>query len=236
MNSAAANAIHASLAMVETERALRAADRDLAARVMSVKAYQQRRFELTYADLLQHPRYGGAANFFLREIYGPSDFTQRDQQFARIVPALIRLFPDEAVAAVEALAALHALSERFDSAMARVLPSERLDADGYAQAWQRCDDAPGRDRQIALLLRVGRALDGLTRSSVLRHSLKLMGAPARVAGMAALHAFLEAGFDNFRSMRGADEFLALIGERERALAKTLFSVAPGEVGRLGQLP
>ena len=50
----------------------------------------------------------------------------------------------------------------------------------------------------------------------------MMRGPAKAAGLAELQRFLEAGFDTFRAMRGAREFLATIGERERTLAKALF--------------
>jgi hypothetical protein len=223
------------LAAVNTERQVRAGDAGLAARVEAVKRYQQRRFELTYADLLTHPRYAGATNFFLSELYGPSDFTQRDAQFARIVPALVRLFPDEVVGTVRALAALHALSEQLDSQMGSAVNSG-VDAARYVRAWQQCGDAPSRERQIAMLEQVGHALDALTRNPLLRHSLRIMRAPARAAGLANLHVFLESGFDTFRAMRGAGEFLGLIGSRERALAATLFAVTPDQAATLGQLP
>lgn len=236
MTHAGEAAILAHLQTVTDQRARRAADTALGERVVAVKRYQQRRFETTYADLLAHPRYAGASNFFLDELYGPSDFTQRDSQFVRIVPALVRLFPDEVVRTVEALAALHALSEHFDSEMGRVLPSALVDAHAYAQAWQQCGDPAGRERQIGLMQHVGRSLDGLTRNPLLRHSLRLMRGPARAAGMAALQGFLEAGFDTFRAMRGADEFLALVGQRERDLARALFACHPGDAPRLGQLP
>jgi hypothetical protein len=236
MKQEANAAIVKDLAAVSAERRLRADDAAWAARVEAVKRYQQRRFELTYADLLIHPRYAGASNFFLNELYGPSDFTQRDAQFARIVPALVRLFPAEVVGTVQALAALHALSEQLDSGMGRVVRDGLVEAAGYAKAWQACGDVPGRERQIALLEQVGHALDSLTGNALLRHSLRAMRGPARAAGLAALHQFLESGFETFRGMRGAEEFLGLIGSRERALAATLFSVAPAEVARLGQLP
>jgi hypothetical protein len=236
MRQQANAAIQKDLEAVNAERQLRASDGAWGARVEAIKRYQQRRFELTYADLLIHPRYAGASNFFLSELYGPSDFTQRDAQFARIVPALVRLFPAEVVSTVQALAALHALSEQLDSRMGRLIGDGAVDATRYAKAWQQCGDAPGRERQIALLDQVGHALDALTRNPLLRHSLRAMRGPARAAGLTALHTFLESGFDTFRGMRGADEFLALIGSRERALAAALFSVAPAEVVRLGQLP
>lgn len=236
MNDVAGATILRHLAAVTAERAARDADTRLAARVTAIKQYQQRRFEHSYADLLAHPRYAGAANFFLDELYGPSDFTQRDAQFARIVPTLVRLFPAEVVDTVEALAALHAISEHFDTNMARVLRSSDVNAEVYANGWQACGDVDGREAQIALMLRVGRALDGLCRNPLLRHSLRLMRAPARAAGMSALQSFLEAGFDTFRGMRGAQEFLELVGQRERALAVTLFATAPEQAARLGQLP
>jgi hypothetical protein len=191
---------------------------------------------MTYADLLSHARYAGAANFFLQELYGPSDFTQRDTQFARIVPALARLFPREVVQAVDSLAALHALSEQFDTRMGRALQTGKVDAAAYASAWQRCSEPEQREQQIALMERVGRSLDGFTSNPLLRHSLRLMRAPARAAGLSALQAFLEAGFDTFRAMRGADEFLRTVGGRERQLAAALFDVEPSRAHALGQLP
>ena len=224
------------LAQVTAERAERAADSGLAQRVLAIKRYQQRRFEVMYADMLKHPRYAGAARYFLDDLYGSTDFTLRDAQFARTVPGLVRLFPAEVVATVEALTALHALSERFDTAMARQIDTEAVDACTYVQAWQRCDHAEDRERQIVLMLRVGDALDAFTRSPLSRHSLRMMRMPARAAGMAALQSFLETGFETFRAMGGAAEFLALIGKRERQLARDLFSIDPAQAARLGQLP
>lgn len=236
MRPAATVAILAHLEVVQAERAARSADASLAARVEAIKRYQQQRFEKTYADLLAHPRYAGASRFFLDELYGPTDFTQRDAQFARVVPGLVRLFPADVVDTVQTLADLHALSERFDTRMALQLQSPAVDAPAYVQAWQACNEAASRQRQIDLLLRVGRDLDRLTRVSLLRHSLRLMRTPARAAGLLALQSFLECGFDTFRAMGGAEEFLALIEQRERALAATLFGCDAREAARLGQLP
>ena len=89
---ATAESILGFLEIVASEGKARAASPALLKRVQAVKAYQQRRFSHTYADLLATPRYGGAARFFLQELYGPGDFSSRDAQFARVVPALVRLF------------------------------------------------------------------------------------------------------------------------------------------------
>jgi hypothetical protein len=223
--SAPGDRILGHLAEVSRERARRSAAPDHAERVRQIKLHQHARFEATYADMLASPRYGDAARFFLEDLYGPHDFSQRDGQFARIVPALVRLFPSEIVHTVETLSALHALSERMDGAMADALPALPLDAAGYAQAWRTVGRAEEREQQIALMLSVGESLDRYTRKPLLRQTLRLMRAPAQAAGMAALQRFLENGFDTFARMRGAAPFLHAIVERERALAARLFSGA-----------
>jgi hypothetical protein len=232
------------LGLVATERQRRARDPALALRVRTVKAYQHQRFTKTYADLLASARYAKAARFFLDELYGPSDFSARDDQFARVVPALVRLFPHEIVATVRALAELHGISEALDTAMAEACPGPTLDAPAYCRAWQAVGRAADRERQIALMLAVGGALDRYTRNPVLRHTLRLMRGPARAAGMGALQTFLENGFDTFREMRGAQTFLDTVASRERALAAALFGTAPDAPDApgpesdalLGQLP
>jgi len=232
-----AETILAGLAEVERERARRAADPALARCVSALKHVQQQRLRDTYADLLASARYRQAAEFFLEELYGPEDFVQRDAQFARVVPAIVRLFPSEVVATVQALAQLHALSERLDTAMALVLaaPSEPSDAgapaadtappdaEAYGRAWRAVGQPAERERQIVLLLQVGQSLDRHTRSRLLRASLHMMRGPARAAGLEALQHFLETGFDAFGAMGGAKEFLQTIAERERALAARLFA-------------
>ena len=138
------------LTRVEHERSRRLADPALGAAVALLKRYQRDRFARTYADLLASPRYAAAARFFLDELYGPQDFSQRDAQFARVVPALVRLFPEEIVATVETLAQLHALSESLDSAMGEQLRSTTAIAAGdYVHAWQAVGGEAERERQIA---------------------------------------------------------------------------------------
>ena len=227
MVNEAASRILQCLQSVAEQRALRAADAGLAARVREIKRYQHTRFATTYADLLSSPRYARAAQFFLDDLYGPGDFSARDDQFARIVPGLTRLFPHEIVETVRGLGELHALSERLDTAMGRVITDfpegQLLDAASYGRAWRDVGEPELREQQISLMLAVGSALDRYTRNPLLRHSLRLMRAPAHAAGLGALQSFLENGFDTFRQMRGATEFLATIATRERELAVRLFA-------------
>lgn len=234
--NATAEQILARLHEVRAERERRAADATLSAAVALVKQFQHARFAHTYADLMAQPRYARATRFFLDDLYGPTDFTQRDEQFARVVPALVRLFPAELVGTVLELAQLHALSERLDTAMGAALAPVPVDGRAYGQAWRQVGDAAARARQIDLMLAVGTALDRYTRSAFLRHSLRLMRAPAQAAGLGALQGFLESGFDTFKAMNGATTFLSLIEQRERALAARLFAGGDAELGGAAVAP
>jgi len=213
------------LGRVNAERAHRQLTPGLAAKVDEIKRYQQQRFAATYSDLLGSERYAQATNFFLKELYGPQDFRRRDAQFLRVVPALVRLFPLDVVDTVRRLAELHELSEELDTQMGRVVPlaGGPLCARVYVLAWQACDRAADRDRQISLTIQLGKMLDHLTRKPVLRHSLRMMRGPARAAGLAELQVLLESGFDAFKVMGGAKDFLLRVEERERRLAAAMFS-------------
>lgn len=240
--STSASTILAHLSTVAGERAQRAEAPRLAAKVVALKAYQQRRFSHTYADLLQSDRYGAASQFFLEELYGPSDFTLRDAQFARVVPALVRLFPSEIVETVAALAALHALSESLDSAMGVHLVDQSVGGIDYVRAWQLTGRGADRASQVTMTVDIAERLDRFTRRPLLRNSLRLMRGPARAAGLSDLQGFLEAGFETFRKMKGANEFIAIVSERERVLASALFSATtrdarnPATVHALSRLP
>ncbi len=211
-----------SLQQVAHERTLRASEAGLGEAVIRVKAFQHDRFARTYADLITDARYRDVTNFFMDDIYGPGDFSQRDAQFARIVPALVRLFPSEIVQTIAQLAELHALSEQFDTAMGRRLGLLTLDGQKYGEVWRAIGEPMLREKQIDLIVSIGSALDRYTRKAMLRHSLRVMRRPAHAAGLGSLQTFLERGFDTFRAMGGANDFLALISQRERALAAILF--------------
>ena len=226
--SLAADSIFAHLKVVDAERARRSSSSDLSAKVISLKAFQQRRFSHTYSDLLLSPRYGAASRFFLDELYGPDDFTQRDAQFARVVPALVRVFPHEIVETVARLSELHALSESLDTAVSLQLNRSSLTPLDYLDAWQRAGREEDRDLQIALTLAVAEQLDHLTRKPLLRSTLRLMRRPARLAGLSQLQAFLESGFDTFQKMGGAQDFVAVVSAREMEFATALFAARPGD--------
>jgi hypothetical protein len=230
--NASAEHIHNALEAVARIRDLRRGNARLFAANAAIKRFQAGRFQATYPDLLRSPRYQTAARFFLIELYGNKDYGERDQQFARIANTIATLFPQSVVNTAAALAEVHALTERLDDALARAYlelqPDVNSDHDQIASAsyiacWRQVADAGARQHQLEVVLALGRSLDSLTRKPGLRMLLKMMRGPAAAAGLASLQRFLEAGFDAFQTMRGADEFLNLITLRETDWIQRLFN-------------
>lgn len=219
--------VERGLAQVQRLRLLRIENPSLGARVQAIKAYQHARLRRDYVGLLANERFRPAARFFLEHLYGPSDFSARDAQFARIVPALKRLLTDELMVTVCSLIELHALTEELDQSMAEQLGTlaEALPIDdaGYKAAWQHVGRPDDRERQVKLMLAIGQSLDRHTRRPILGATLRLMRSPAHAAGLGDLQNFLENGFDAFRTMKGAEEFLQTIARNERAQIAALFA-------------
>lgn len=229
----AAQTIRHCIAEVSALRAARAGNPALATAVGQIKALQVQRFRGTYDDLMRSPAFAPAAGFFLKELYGNSDYTERDLQFGRIAGTLQTVFPAPVVATAVALAELHAQTEALDQAMGNAwlaMPEGASEAARYASAWRATGQRDARQRQLQRVLAMGKDLARLTRMPGMRTMLRMMRGPANAADLGALQRFLEAGFDTFGQLarqRGAvEQFLATVAERERALMDQLFDADP----------
>jgi len=92
----------------------------------------------------------------------------------------------------------------------------------YAAAYRAVGCRAERLRQIILIRETGEALERLTTKPLLSSLLKMMRRPAQVAGLGDLHQFLEHGFNAFRGMGSASDFLDSIDGKERQVLKRLF--------------
>jgi hypothetical protein len=218
--------IRAQLAnLVERYRAARRKaeqDTGLQQRIGALAHYQSRRLATTYADLRSRTRYRAAVDFFLRDLYGPHDLTTRDEQILRAMDKLQKFLPAGALTALAHAFELHVLTIELDSDTAVALPAaDAVDATTYARAYKAADRAPDREHQIALVGEIGQLLDSLAHRPEVGLAVRLARGPAHAAGYGELQDFLERGYDAFRAMNGAQEFLDTIDERERALMHTL---------------
>ena len=206
-------------------KSLRGPGRPRPPRLVELKAWQSQRLARTYADLASQPRYEAATTFFLEDLYGPKDFSARDEELLRIVPVMQKILPGHAVETAALAIELEALSEALDHALAKALPAGPIDDAAYAEAYRRSSTRAERTRQIELVEAVGRRLDALVKKPLIGGTLKLMRKPARLAGLGDLQDFLEEGYEAFRTMKGCDEFLGVLKTREMAILNRLFSGA-----------
>ena len=192
----------------------------LAARI-ALKRYQSGRLAQTHADLLANPNTHDAALFFLDELYGDHDLSQRDIDLERIIPTLQKMLSYESLHTITEAIVLDALSEKLDTAMARVLGTEFTEG-MYLAAYRTATTREQRSRQLDLVQELGDSLCELVKIPLLSMTLIIMNGPARVAGLSDLHRFLERGFSTFKKMNKPAAFVETILGRERRVMDRIF--------------
>jgi hypothetical protein len=203
-------------------KALRGDRHAIPRRLAELKRWQSRRLAATYADFSAQPRYHDATRFFLEDLYGPKDFSRRDDAMLRILPTMARLLPKNAVETAALAIELDALSESLDHRVAKALPAGAITQESYAEANRAACGRDEREHQIELIVAVGKRLDALVRKPLVLGTLQLMRQPARATGLTDLQDFLERGFRAFRAMHGAHEFLRALREREMAILDGIY--------------
>jgi hypothetical protein len=193
-----------------------------------LRRWQAQRLRTSFARFLDDPSRRPAAEFFLTDVYGDHDFSRRDADIARVLPAMQRLLPG---ALLETVIELGALTQAFDLRMAERLQSlaprrRTLDMALYARAYRACGLPRLRARQIALIAEVGNGLADALRMPGVATLLRLSRIPARAAGLSELQGFLERGFDAFAALGDAARFVEEIRREETEFARELFSGGP----------
>ncbi len=217
-----AHKLEQQLRMVAAERQAAKRDPALQAARVALKRYQSARLAATHADLLANPNTRDAAQFFLEELYGAHDLSQRDIDLERIIPTLQKMLSYESLNTITEAIVLDALSERLDSAMARVLGTEFTDG-MYIAAYRTATTQEERSDQLALVQQLGDSLCELVTIPLLAMTLSIMKAPAKLAGLGDLHKFLERGFTTFKKMKKPGAFVATIVGRERQVMNNIYA-------------
>ncbi len=208
------------LALVAQERQAAKREPGLLAARTALKRYQSARLAETHADLLANPNTQGAARFFLDELYGANDLSQRDVDLERIIPTLQKMLSYESLHTITDAIVLDALSERLDTAMARVLGTEFTEP-MYVAAYRIATTRDERAHQLELVRQLGDSLCELVNIPLLSVTLSIMKGPAKLAGLGKLHEFLHEGFTTFKRMKKPTLFVNTIVERERKVMERI---------------
>lgn len=192
------------------------------AAISAVKKFQAARMANTHADLLAAPDSTAAAQFFLSDLYGAKDFTQRDTDIERIIPLSEHILPVSALSTIAEAIALDALSETMDNAMASRL-GEVFTEEEYIASYREVTRRADRERQLRHIQSLGNSLCALVRKPLIGSTLKIMRGPAKLAKLYELHNFLERGFAAFRGMKQPYAFVATIIARETAIMENIYA-------------
>jgi hypothetical protein len=209
------------LKMVAAERQAAKREPELLAARTALKRYQSARLGQTHADLLANPNTHGAALFFLEELYGAHDLSQRDVDLERIIPTLQKMLSYESLHTITEAIVLDALSERLDTAMARVLGTDFTEG-MYIAAYRTATTREDRSHQLDLVQELGESLCELVNIPLLSVTLSIMKGPARLAGLGKLHEFLNEGFTTFKRMKKPMQFVETIVGRERQVMERIY--------------
>tara|TARA_A200000113_G_scaffold180249_1_gene165998 strand:+ start:34 stop:771 length:738 start_codon:yes stop_codon:yes gene_type:complete len=195
--------------------------------IHQLQHWQCERLLVTHDDLAQQKRYQKAMAFFVDELYGPKDFSQRDADLVRVIPKLAKVLPDKAMNAMDDALSLNALSFDLDMAMAQYLkahfPDEPINRDNYALAYRHVGRIEDRTHQIDIISHLGDQLADVIKIRGIGMLISLSRRPAKLAGVLALHEFLQRGFDAFKALGDVQSFIQPVLVREKAIMQTLLS-------------
>ena len=193
-----------------------------------LQRWQAARLKGGFRQFLHDERRAPAAEVFLSDVYGDRDFTRRNADIARVVPMMRRLLPKKLLGTVADAIELGVVTQELDLRMAEALETlaprgRKLDDALYGEAYRRVGEGPQRERQIALIGRVGRGFGKALQMPGVAALLAFSRGPARLAGLGELQGFLERGYAAFESLDDAAAFVDEIERDEREVSRRLFA-------------
>jgi hypothetical protein len=195
---------------------------------IALQAFQSQRLRRDHADLAAEPQYHQIGEFFFEEMYGPRDFSSRDEQ-ARRLHQFVHLAPGLAVRDVQDVLELLALTNRLDDAVAlRLVELEAaLDFDEplYERAYRLCDNYSERVRQFELIRHALYNVYRMARRPLIGAVLQRTQGLAQTVGMVDIHRFLHMGYQAIQPVRDIHRFVETILLREQDRLDRIYEVS-----------
>lgn len=189
--------------------------------IRTVQAWQCKRLLVSHQGMYQQKRFRPAVEFFINELYGPNDFSQRDQDIARIVPKMSKFLPEKALCSLASALHLNTLSFELDFDLAKQLVDTEINRDSYAKAYINCDNLANRQQQIDYIRTLGNDLADVVKMKGIASLLFISRKPAKMAGVLALHEFLEKGFKSFKNLGNVEDFIIPVVNKESEIMQQL---------------
>jgi len=195
---------------------------------LPLQLFQSQRLRRDHADLAVQPEYRQIAEFFFEEMYGPHDFSSRDEQ-ARRLHQFVHLAPGLAVRDVQDVLELLELTNRLDDAVAVQLSALEapLDFDEvrYERAYQLCDNYGDRMRQIELSRSALYNVYRMARKPLIGAVLQRTQGLAQTVGMSDIHRFLRLGYQAILPVRDIHRFVETVLLREQDRLDRIYEIS-----------
>lgn len=196
-----------------------------------IAEWQAERLKATHADLYQHPGYRTGLEFLLTDLYAPAGMTRRDDNIDRVFPKMVKWLPGNLLDTFAGLVELNLITQQLDLELAELCHSQGLSLDSltneaYCQVFRNSQQLEYRERQIALVAKVGHQLDRYVRNRTLGWLLSMSRAPAEMADLSDLHGFLHRGYSAFRKMDDVELLIDRLVTRERKVMDNILNAHP----------
>jgi hypothetical protein len=184
---------------------------------LALQIFQSNRLRRDYPDLSAIKQYHAVGEFFFTEIYGPRDFSERDNG-ARRLQGFLHLVPGVMAEDVEQVLELLDLTNHLDHDLALVLHGREVGLNFneavYEECYRRQNNYDDRLRQLKLVDRSLYDVFRLSRIGLLGTALRRTRLVAQLTGIDGIHQFLLKGYDALRPVQDITLFAQTIYDRE----------------------
>jgi hypothetical protein len=195
---------------------------------IALQAFQSQRLRRDHADLAAEKQYHQIGEFFFEEMYGPQDFSSRDEQ-ARRLHQFAHLTPGLAARDVQDVLELLALTNQLDDAVALRLielgASIAFDEQTYERAYRLCDNYAERVRQLDLIRNALYNVYRMGHKPLIGALLQRTQGLSQSVGMADIHRFLYLGYQAIKPVRDIHRFVETILLREQDRLDRIFQIS-----------
>lgn len=192
----------------------------------ALQKFQSDRLNATYSDLKQMPEYKKIGDFFFNKLYGPEDYSFRDESIKTLHKLLDGKVYKGMVSAVAQVIELHELSDHLDNKLVELMIQNGYGTDltmeQYRKIYRQLDNDAQRVYQIQLSLQVTQAFYRLSKKWIVGVSLKTVRTAAGLLGIGKIMDFIYEGYTAFQEIENIDYFLQTIEKRELEWHRHLF--------------
>jgi hypothetical protein len=185
---------------------------------LALQVFQSHRLRRDHADLAAEAQYQALGEFVFEELYGPHDFSARDDQ-ARRLHQFIHLVPGLALRDIQQVFELLAISNKLDESVAAWLVAldAPIDFDEplYERAYRLADNYDERIKQLELVRAVLYNVRQIARKPLLGTTLRHTQSLAYAAGMSDIHRFLHVGYQAIQPVKDIHRFVETVSLREQ---------------------